>query len=65
MTGRDLIWIVCGLVLVIGLVNNPDEPDELTIEAKTYCEMVQTFKETDGRYGWPDYRGIFRKVCGK
>lgn len=63
MTGRDLIWLVCGLVVVVGLVNNPDKTDELTMQAKTYCDMVQTYKETKGQYGWPDYRGNFRKVC--
>lgn len=63
MTGRDMIWLACGLVVMIGLVNNPDEPDALTKEAQTYCEMVQAYKETNGRFGWPDYRGNFRKVC--
>lgn len=63
MTGRDLIWLVCGLVVMIGLVNNPDEPDELTAEAARYCQMVHLYKETNGQLGWPDYRGNFRKVC--
>lgn len=63
MTGRDLIWLVCGFILVIGLVNNPDEPDELTKAENTYCEMVATFKETNGQFGWPDYRENFSEVC--
>lgn len=62
MTGRDLIWLVCGFVVIIGLVNNP-EHHERTKEAQLYCDMVQTYKNTQGQYGWPDYRGEFRKVC--
>jgi hypothetical protein len=61
MTGRDAIWLVCGFIVVIAMVNTPERG--LTKEAQLYCEMVQTYKDTQGQYGWPDYRGEFRKVC--
>lgn len=28
-----------------------------------YCEMVKIYRETKGRYGWPDYRGNAKRVC--
>jgi len=28
-----------------------------------YCEMVTTFKETGGNYGWPDYNNNYNEVC--
>lgn len=62
MNGNHL-WMLVGAVVIIGMMNKPEEPDALTKEATTYCEMVQSFKETNGRMGWPDYRGTFRKVC--
>lgn len=63
MSAADRIWLACGFIIVVALVNNPDEPDALTKEAQTYCEMVQQFKETKGQFGWPDYRGNAAKVC--
>ena len=61
MTGRDAIWMLCGFAIIIGMMNTPEH--EPTKEAQLYCEMVQTYKDTNGQYGWPDYRGEFRKVC--
>lgn len=63
MSAADRIWLVCGFIIVAMLVNNPDEPDDLTKAETTYCEMVQQFKETNGQFGWPDYRGDAAKVC--
>lgn len=30
---------------------------------KEYCEMVNTYKESNGEFGWPDFEGKFNKVC--
>ena len=37
--------------------------DELTQEQSLYCEMVQIHKESNGNYGWPDFKGIAEEVC--
>ena len=56
-------WVLCGIALVV-LVNLPEpQADDLAKEQSLYCGMVQTFKETHGQYGWPDYRGNAAKVC--
>lgn len=56
-------WVLCGIALVV-LVNLPDRnPDDLDQQQALYCEMVQAFKQTNGQYGWPDYRGNAVEVC--
>lgn len=58
-----LFWVAAFATLVF-LVNAPDrQPDDLDKDQALYCEMVKTFKQTKGQYGWPDYRGIAAKVC--
>lgn len=58
-----VFWVLCGIALVV-LVNLPDpQPDELDKDQALYCGMVQTFKQTKGQYGWPDYRGNAAEVC--
>jgi hypothetical protein len=58
-----LFWVACFALLVV-LVNLPDpQPDDLEQQQALYCEMVKTFKETQGQYGWPDYRGNAAEVC--
>lgn len=55
------ILILTGAVLIT--LDHARSPDELDREQATYCEMVKTFKETNGQYGWPDYRGNAAEVC--
>jgi len=31
------------------------------IEGDTYCEMHQIFLDTDGDFGWPDYKNTFKE----
>jgi len=37
--------------LVVGAYDLQDETNQEIL----YCEQVQLFSETDGRYGWPNY----------
>lgn len=39
------------------------QPDDLEQQRALYCEMVETFKNTGGEYGWPDYKGTYRRDC--
>lgn len=60
---KQAFWVLFGIALVV-LVNLPEHrADDLDKEQSLYCEMVQTFKETKGQYGWPDYRGNAAEVC--
>ena len=31
------------------------------IEGDTYCEMHQLWIDTDGDFGWPDYKNTFKE----
>ena len=44
----------------IGLI---DFEEELSIEEIEYCEMVEIYHSTNDGLGWPDYRGIYNKMC--
>lgn len=37
------------------LVVMPDG-DDAEQQQSLYCEMTKTFKETNGEYGWPEYK---------
>ena len=37
--------------------------DELSHEQRLYCEMVQIYKESNGHYGWPDFKGVASEFC--
>lgn len=39
------------------------QPDDLEQQRALYCEMVETFKNTGGEYGWPDYHGAYGRDC--
>jgi len=34
-------------------------------ELAYYCDMVDTFKDSKGEYGWPDYKGTYERDCKK
>ena len=61
------IGAVLGGLVVLGLIalgNVIDgQPDDLEQQRALYCEMVETFKTTGGEYGWPDYKGAYRRDC--
>lgn len=55
--------VVLGLAF-IALGNVIDgQPDDLEQQRALYCEMVETFKNTGGEYGWPDYKGAYGRDC--
>ena len=61
------IGAVLGGLVVLGLIalgNVIDgQPDDLEQQRALYCEMVETFKNTGGEYGWPDYKGAYGRDC--
>jgi hypothetical protein len=32
-------------------------------QEQLYCDMVQTFQESNGEYGWPDYNLNAAEIC--
>lgn len=53
MTNYLAIALLATALLLAGLL---DLADQLEAEAH-YCEMIKTWEDTHGRYGWPPYRG--------
>lgn len=37
--------------------------DEMSKDQALYCEMVQIHSESNGNYGWPDFKQIAEEVC--
>ncbi len=50
-----IILAICVLVLM-GIAGNMDVQEEERQHAE-YCEMVQLWKQTNGKHGWPAYNG--------
>jgi hypothetical protein len=40
-----------GIVLLALIFSEPDD-----YQARIYCDMRQIHKDTNGEFGWPDYR---------
>ena len=59
-------WVVLffGLWAVLSLIDIPaDKSDDLEQQHVLYCQMVETYKTTGGEYGWPDYKGSYKRDC--
>ena len=68
MTSNSLLGLgfiltgVCFLLIALGNAIG-GQPDDLEQQRALYCEMVETSKNTGGEYGWPDYKGTYRRDC--
>jgi len=51
-----------GVILCLAILAN-DDYEEAVAQRDMYCDMVDQFRKSDGRYGWPDYRGTYEKQC--
>ena len=51
------------IVAMIILVSMIEESQEHSSQQSMYCEMVATYHETKGNYGWPDYQDNYNEVC--
>lgn len=54
----NLLFSLIAIVLLsaVLVVNSLDKRSEAN-ERDLYCDMVQQFKDTNGQYGWPAYKG--------
>lgn len=61
------IGVLLGALVMLGVFAAGSvidgQPDDLEQQRALYCEMVETFKNTGGEYGWPDYKGAYRRDC--
>ena len=51
-----IVLIAIVLLSAVLVVNSLDKRSEAN-ERDLYCDMVQQFKDTNGQYGWPAYKG--------
>lgn len=54
---RVLIILFGAFLLAAVLVANTLDKRSEANERDLYCDMVQQFKDTNGQYGWPAYKG--------
>jgi hypothetical protein len=62
MSRLQKVILVLGLLIAFITVANMQYEDEV-IDNKTYCSMVYEYKQTDGKFGWPDYKGTYKRSC--
>jgi len=63
MTQRDLIANTLALAAILLvftalLIVGATDADEASMEETQYCEMTALFAQTDGEFGWPQYKSI-------
>ena len=66
MTSNSLIglgFILIGVCFLLVAWAGLDSSDDLEQQRALYCEMVETFKNSGGEYGWPDYKDTYRRDC--
>lgn len=58
-------WVLCACMAAAFYAGTlaDGQPDDLEQQRALYCEMVETFTNTGGEYGWPDYKGTYRRDC--
>lgn len=55
------------VVLFVGTVwvFTADNSTTAMTEQEQYCEMVKIYIDSNGQYGWPDFRNIYYRECVK
>jgi hypothetical protein len=57
--GAGVIMIV--LTSTAFVLSDTTDLEVQQIEGDTYCEMHQLWIDTDGDFGWPDYKNTFKE----
>ena len=64
LRSEDITCIcVVALFLLAACVVGTMEFEDEARQQQLYCDMVKTFEESDGMYGWPDYNNNAKEVC--
>jgi hypothetical protein len=62
-TQNFLLAVSAALIITILIAIAPDAKEERIAQQALYCEMVELSIETDGEFGWPDFRNRYTKDC--
>lgn len=60
MKSLSILALTGLLLFTLGHASGPDDQAMAWVE---YCEMHALYIETQGEYGWPDYRDIYEEEC--
>ena len=61
-----IFWTLVGVsAIFLGVASLVDlnEANEFDVQLEHYCDMVQIGVDSDGEYGWPDFKGIAEEQC--
>ena len=54
--------VVFAVLVILALIDKSDAPYRERMTSQ-YCELVRIYRATNGRHGWPDYRGEYERRC--
>lgn len=54
-------WCVFSVVILITCLSSATNDHQR--ETEYYCEMVESYKQSDGENGWPDYKEQYDELC--
>jgi hypothetical protein len=55
-----IIGILVGIVILSSFVDARDD-----YQSRQYCEMTQIYQDTNGEFGWPNYRDDIECINGE
>ena len=56
-----IVIALASLASSMGVLLSDTDLEVQQIEGDTYCEMHQLWIDTDGEFGWPDYKNTFKE----
>lgn len=59
---KNIALIALGALLIC-IIGDASGPDDLDIQKSNYCDMHRIFQESNGAYGWPDFKGSYSEQC--
>ena len=63
MTNKTIILaLVIFCITILAYISN-DLYDHESEEKVLYCEMVDTWHDSKGEFGWPDYKDLYETEC--
>ncbi len=62
MKRYHVILIAAGAIAAASVAGTFDK-DAVQVQGAHYCEMVKTYKHSQGRQGWPDFKETYRRDC--
>jgi len=60
-----VLIIAMALIMCMTVLFSMETERDFEAELAYYCDMVDTFKDSKGEYGWPDYKGTYERDCKK